>query len=368
MIIILLVTLAILGIAYFQVIQGIFSALVMAILSLLSAALAFALYEPLAQYLYPYLSGTSEGAALIGIFAATLIVSRMAFDYLIPGNVVIGLWVDRIGGGLLGILSGMIMVGMITIAMQMFPFDAKMLTYEPFDSTLQRQQSLSPFVPDEFTLGLVNTLSAGSLADKQELGKIHDDLLKEAFCSRNTAGLFGSVEAKTDSLTSVAVHIPPTNSPWEENIPQNPMIPTGEMDKYLVVRCALNESAADPEDKKNKKPARWALPATHFRLTTNAGKNYYPMAYLTYKDGKWEAEAAPLEEGDPMRPERAKLAVKRPIETGKTLTVDWVYRIPQSEEPAYLTFRQISKRNITGIKEGVMPSPDKALNRKEGRR
>ena len=145
MVIIILATVMVLGIAFYQVIQGLFSALIMTILTVLCAAVAMGYYEPLASaVLYTRQAETADAVALIALFVLPLLGLRMLVDRLIPGNVVFGRWADRIGGGVLGIFSGLIITGVLMVALQMLPFGASVLGYTPFDDALQRDQSLAP--------------------------------------------------------------------------------------------------------------------------------------------------------------------------------------------------------------------------------
>jgi len=120
MLIALVATILILGMATFQVVQGLFSSLIMAILTLLSAITAFSLYEPLCEgFFYDRMSSAyasyAPGVALLSIFLLVLVALRELADRFIRGNVSLGLWPDRIGGGVLGLLSGIIVTGMLTI-------------------------------------------------------------------------------------------------------------------------------------------------------------------------------------------------------------------------------------------------------------
>ncbi len=152
MLMIALALILVAGIAFFQVLQGTFSAMIMTILSILCAMAALNYYEPLAAwilslgqyqrdatYIYP--------ASLIAVFFVPLLGVRLIFDRLLTGNVGFGLWADRIVGGVFGVITGMVLVGMLGIAMQMLPWDAAIIGYKPYDDCLQRDMSLQPLRP-----------------------------------------------------------------------------------------------------------------------------------------------------------------------------------------------------------------------------
>ena len=368
MIVQIVVALLVLGIAFYQVVQGMFSALVMVILTVLSAAVAFNFYEPLAAgLLHARQPAYADGAALLGLFILTLLVLRIVSDRFLRGNVVAGVWADRVGGGVCGLITGMVLVGTLMIAAQMLPFGQSILGYRPFDDSLQRDQTLAPFYPDEFTIALVNSLSAGSLSSERKYGQVHDDLLLELFCSRNTGGRHGRVDAPAKAIKNVeAVTIDPD---WP-HVKKLPRMAADTPTDILVVRVVVGALARDEEDN------RWRLPATHFRLVAEDARSYYPLGYLTYvsqelaaernlPDAGWKLIPAPM---GAEHPEVGKLIVtRRWTDKAKSLAVDWVYRLPPKAEPAYLVFRRAAKVVIDGAPPGK-PYPQDALTRAGGKR
>ena len=122
MILSIIVTILVLAVAFYQVIQGLFSSLIMTILAILCALLAFSSYEPMAAaILYTRQAATADAIALVALFILPLLGLRILTDKLISGNVVFGPWADRIGGGALGLVTGMIMIGVFMVAFQMLP-------------------------------------------------------------------------------------------------------------------------------------------------------------------------------------------------------------------------------------------------------
>lgn len=367
MVLIILATLLVLGIAFFQVIQGVFSALIMAILSILSAAVAFSYYEPLAKLLYEHQPAAANAICLTGIFAVTLLALRLIFDRLIGANVVLGLWVNRIGGGFFGLIAAMVCVGVLTTSLQMLPLGATILTYRPFEDSLERKQGLAPFYPDGFTIGLVDMLSGGSLAGKRTFNSVHDNLPLEAFCTRNTAEQYGRVDAKPKDLMSVeAFEAPAPNlAPWRQDVPDNPLLDPTTLTKDIIVRCKVAEEASDPADAGSESKARWCFPGTHFRLTCSSGRSYYPIAYLTRTASAWEAQVPPIEENKPLR---AMLVVGRTKGTETFLIIDWVYRVAQEDAPHYMTFRQTAQLPLPAEPPQQMPPTAGALDKGTGKR
>ena len=363
MILILIATVLILGIAFFQVVQGLFSSLIMTILTVLSATVAFNYYELLAEtLLYTRQPATADAIALVATFLVPLLCMRLLLDKYMAGNVVMNVWADRIGGGVLGVITGMIMVGVLMIAAQMLPFGDSVLMYRGFDDTLRRDQGLAPFYPDEFTAGLMGVLSDGSLKGENRFEKVHDDLLLEVFCARNTAGKGGRIDAMPDSLRVLGVYRVERNAAlWLDDVPASPFIDRTKPTKIIVVRVEVNDSAIGEHN-------WWRLPATHFRMTTDAGRSHYPLGYLTYMRNerpKWACHTPPITDG---LGQIAKLIVERGRDKRRSVTIDWIYRVEMEENPAEMIFRRAAKATLPKAKTSPPPAADGILDRTKGDR
>ncbi len=396
MILIIVAAGLVLGIAFYQALQGLFSSLVMAILTILCAALAVNFYEPVAAaLLYSRQPAYADAVALTALFVLPLLALRLVIDKLIAGNVVVGQWADRIGGGLLGVITGILHVGILMLALQMLPFGPNILDYEPFDESLQREDRLVPFYPDEFTIGLGRVLSAGSLSGQRKFAEAHDSLLLELYCARNrpekvrrggrrrreqVRGRGGRFDAFPGYLAvSAAYECPPGRVKRWCRTKLEPLLLAGALDherdyepgggKIVVIRVQVHEDARED----GTVPAIrnwWMLPATQFRLVSESGKSFFPVGYLTYvpKDGEVaRIEARRLgKNAKPqdwlfIAPERgeageylfARLTVERQWTTQKrALTADWVFRVPATEVPAYMVFRRVARAQVPAVVTG----------------
>ena len=367
MIVIVLATLLVLGIAFNKVVQGLFSSLIMTILTVLCAAVAFGYYEvAAAAWLYSRQPTTADAVCLVALFVLPLLGLRLLLDKLISGNVVMSTWIDRSVGGVLGLVTGMTAVGVLLVAMQMLPFGPAVLGYRPFDTAMERDQRVWPFYPDEFVVGLAKTLSAGGLSGQRPFGHVHDDLLLEAFCARNDAGKNGRTDAQDGDLKVLDVFEPndPDKPKWMDDVPANPRLSEPGLGKIVVVRVSVSRNAR--EGAAADKAARWwVLPATQFRLACSSRgpetHNYYPVACLTYvetplpkepEDMHWKCIVPGKEDG---KLQFATFTVERPPEgrkmkkkkgekrkDAKGLIVDWVYRIAESDTPEYVAFRRMA--------------------------
>jgi len=281
MILIVVAWLLILAIALYQSLHGLFSAVIMAFLTTICAVFALGYYEWLGPaFLYSTQPAYADALSLVLHFVIPLLILRTVFDKLIIGNAPLGGWADRASAGLLGLYIGTVMVGILAIALQMLPYGSSVLGYEPFDRSLQRTNRI---YCDEFALGVFK--STASLASDQSFDTVHDDLLLELFCARNTAGLNGRVDAPPDALTIPAAFKP--DKKWEQvidhkTLPSDPCRPSVKSDVLIVQARVSNKARSD------RKGDDWyRLPVTHFRLVTKSGVSLYPLGAIAPHEGKW---------------------------------------------------------------------------------
>lgn len=365
MVLMVLAALLILAVAFYQAAQGLFSAMIMVILTVLSAAIAFNYFDALAGVLAGRLGAYAHGVALLATFAIPLLALRELFDRLIRGNVDLGAWASRLGGGALGILTGMIIVGMCLIVVQLLPLPGTIVTYQPYDSALESADAGPVRWAGDFTLGLMKLLSRGSLRpllSSERLGLAHEDLQLEAFCARSRPKGARADSPPNALEVAYARVVPAAGSEAARGIADKAGLErlreaapgyrrskaqlTDEDTKVLVVRVKVDEQARHEEDD-------WfRLPATQFRLVTKRGRSFYPVAYLTYA-GAWQVNTSSTETG---KAEVADIIVARQWtkEDGpKKLVVDWLYRLPADAKPDYLVFRRTAGARVQPPDEGM---------------
>ena len=370
----LMAVILVLAIAFYQVVQGLFSAMIMMILTILCAAVAFEYYEPVAvAFLYERQGAYAEGASLLALFVIPLLLLRIAFDKLIGGNVVMGLWVDRIGGWAVGIVTALVLVGVLCTVVVMLPFGESILGYTSHNSQLEEDQTL---VPMTFTLGLVDALSKLGLGGGTAYLDRHPDLLLDAFCARNTAGKNGRRDTPTNALKVIGVFEPkvgglnddipksrpdPTAAesrpaPKKLVMPSYPLLEDPEQ-KTVIVRVSVSDKARSEDEKDNW----WRLPGTHFRLVSKTSRSYYPVGYLTAlsveairarkapepEEADWRCHLPPKDESGQTL--LADLIVERKWyrEGGPdNLVIDWVYSIGKDEKVDRIVFRRVAIETV----------------------
>lgn len=131
------------AVAYFQYAQGLFSALLTAIISILAAVLAVGYHEFVASYLLSKMPDEADAVALVGIFVVAFLAMRLIFDRLVPGNVRYPVLVDKIGAGAAGVITGLFSTGILAVAAQTLPFGASIGGFTRQDTGPDRPVAIS---------------------------------------------------------------------------------------------------------------------------------------------------------------------------------------------------------------------------------
>lgn len=125
--------------------------------------------------------------------------------------------------------------------------------------------------------------------------------------------------------------------------PDNPLLSRTERvgeTAIVAIRVAVDQNARDEQDD------WWRLPATHFRMVTQAGRSFYPVGYITWSGGRWILSTVETEK---KVARIGKIVVARAWrEKGgpSERIVDWIYRIPAKDRPRYVVFRRTAKAPI----------------------
>jgi len=202
-------------VVFFHYVQGFFSAFLSAVIAVIAASLAISYHEPIVYKVFQgKLADSAFAMSLVALFAVVYLVLRVIFDKLVPGNVRLPAALDRIGGGIMGLIAGVFGVGIVAIAVQTLPYDASIGGYSRYELKEDRNVSVggagggraedmqvveelkgdkfedqdkrSLWVPvDEIVLGFVQKLSdGGSLAGGQTLAAVHPNYVEEMYASR----------------------------------------------------------------------------------------------------------------------------------------------------------------------------------------
>ena len=153
MILNLLLIALILAVAVFWSTQGLFSAFLHLVTTVVAGAVAFALWEPLTQgLLLDAVPSWAWTAGLLLPFGLTLIVLRLVSNKVVGGNLKLPGLADQALGGVVGAVSGVITVGVCLIGFGFLPLGAGLLGYQPLE--VKADGTLGTPVNDEVTTAL----------------------------------------------------------------------------------------------------------------------------------------------------------------------------------------------------------------------
>lgn len=176
----------ILLIAYWWANQGFFSSILHFVAVVCAGAIAFAFWEPLVVGLVLQNSGFDNyawGMILIALFMASLVVIRVAFDRLAPANVIIPHWANLAFGGLFGVGSAILTVGILMIAIGFTQSSNKILGMQGWARSgngIEKRDTL--WLPvHEWTIQFFEVISTGAFYPdftREPLKQVNPDLAK----------------------------------------------------------------------------------------------------------------------------------------------------------------------------------------------
>jgi hypothetical protein len=305
-------------IAYFHYVEGLFSATISAFCAILAAVLAFSYHE---MIIFTLLKGKvanyAHAMVLVALFALGYLILRVIFDKAVPGNVRFPLYIDRVGGAVMGIIAGIFATGILAIAAASLPFDqaspyarytlgdnrdvavsaggarqaedaqVKAPLDEAQPGQFNPEKAGGMILPvDDIVVNLVSKLSTGALAGKQSLASIHPSYLDEAFASRlgvqtganrvalNTEDIkqfnVGGVYT-IDQIAQADGELGDIRDKRKAVVDQ-PLRKPAPSDALLIVRGQFTRGAPDKDNNVRFAPASIRLVA--------GGKNYIPLGAI----------------------------------------------------------------------------------------
>jgi hypothetical protein len=177
---------AVLLIAYWWGNQGLFSAFIHLLCVITAGAVAFAVWEPLTLGLFMKGSAFDRyawAAALVGTFALTLAVLRVATNKLIPANVKLPRWADLSFGLVVGAASGVLTMGILLLGAGFVQSQTKIMGFVGYErnssSKIVRVNAM--WIPyHEITANFYSLLSVGSLSSGRPMRHYYPDLARMA--------------------------------------------------------------------------------------------------------------------------------------------------------------------------------------------
>jgi hypothetical protein len=385
----LVVALMVILIAAFWAYQGFFSSIIMFFEAVVALMTAFAFFEQV-HGLWAGSIGPGIGLplAFMLLFLATLVLTRVLTDKLIPGNVVFPLSMERAGGAVCGFFTGMILVGAALIAIQMLPIGSSVLGFERLQGGDQGPPTGKNFLlkPDAFVVGLANMLSDDRFGGGNPLAYAKPDYLMDLYSVRATPQTEARHVIPEDSLEVVSY--------WDgrqiDHVAQKAPIvdlirefsshpPANSLNKFLVCKVRLKLSAAHPD-----KPGEIRFRVPQFRLVGPSPAKVpsrRPRIQLAcgmsdiyiHKQHAWgevgDDQHLRLVRFSPftdfiLSPAASKAVSRSAGPGGESYEFDVAFEVPEEFEPWYLEFKRGARVEISKNMrlEGPPAAPGQSLS------
>ncbi len=167
---------------YFLAIQGLTSAFIMAVCTVLSMAVAFGATDYVVEaFLLTKLPDYAHLIAFVGLFVVTLAITRVSLDALVSRSNLLPHLLDRIGAAVVGFFTAMMVTGVLAIALQLVPWPSIIGFNRVPEGTELGDQPELWFQPDRAAARLGMELSDGVFAASggPTYAQRHPDLITE---------------------------------------------------------------------------------------------------------------------------------------------------------------------------------------------
>ncbi len=349
------------AIAFFQATQGLFSALIMTLLTLCCAAFALGVHEYVAiSWLAPkWRPDFSFALALGASFGISLLLLRAAMDNLIRRSCLLPSWVDRVGGAVCGLVTGITIAGIAALCLQLVPFGGSFLGYgrvelpnrvvdedqrgagDPTPPDPTRAEAELWFTPDRFVLGMLGVFSNGLFSADRSYNDDNIDYLRTVGW-RNAVPVevpryapAKSIEIKRHEPIAFVYSEAPSGR-FDQPPIYEPINPA-EGHKYHMVRVLLKKESQGMA-KSHLFTLRQFRVEGHDKGNPDRRQQFYPIAIQVDKDHdgtnrhvkikKWRRGDWPVTDD-----------VFTPRE-GNNNEVEIVFELPNDFEPEYLEYKR----------------------------
>ncbi|MGI9013517.1 MAG: CvpA family protein [Phycisphaerales bacterium] len=213
-------------IAYWWANQGLMSSILHFVAVVCAGAIALAFWEPLVVGVVLDNRGTDNyawGFILVALFVVSLFIIRFAFDRLAPANVQIPHWANLVFGGIFGVGSGTITVGILMIAIGFTQSSNEVMGFHGAKRTNLgiTVEETAWFPAHTLTARFYEFLSAGAFYPEfsaQPLKQVNPKLDEQAFSLiRDTYRQgTGKTSIAPDAVTVLKVHQATGSGPTEQ--------------------------------------------------------------------------------------------------------------------------------------------------------
>jgi len=383
----IIVFLMVVLVAMFWMYQGLLSSTIMFVETLIAFMLAWEFHELLHSVWRESLGdGMGLPLAFIGIFLVALLLQREITDRLVKTNVTIPVYFDRAGGGVMGLFTGLLLVGAALLPVQMLPIGADLFgfdrVYEVENKRAERK--LGFLSPDGFAIWIGNALSNNRFGAGNPLATAKPDFLVDMYGARDSTQTedFHFIPPKSIDVTAYwfTDRIDQVTQRMEGSKFTRDFVTESAGDsgtRFLVTRVLVRRSA-QPKDKPN---VRFRLPQFRIFGPPNVEGVGTPKCYLAvgmtdlYSNnahGISEVKADQTRRLVRFNPQTnfligdsvtKSITVKEASDAGEQVVgyeFDVAFEVPDDFEPWYLEFKRGARFDFT-----KSPTVKKELFKKE---
>jgi hypothetical protein len=335
----ILLVVFLIAMAYWWGLQGFFSAFLHLIVTIVAAAIAFAVWEPFVMgFLFHRMPEYAWGVGLLGPFILAMIVLRLPLDYLVGKNVHFHQIANLAAGGLCGVLSGILISGLTVIGLSYLPMGISLGGYqpvgiEPSGRTTDTGQRL--WVPvDHHAAAYFTKLSGGTFNAGHPMARYRPDVADQAAQFRlqrhydPNASLVATPPSV--SVTQMAIHKAPL--PNVDAATLNGLGPAAKQASNKIVAVeTLWQASPGVFDQGTLylSPVQMKLATRQGRSGDEQVKLHEPVAFSrTLATGRTEMS--------PITSDRLSAN-----SSDQRQSITWTFVVPAEAEPAYLFARQL---------------------------
>jgi hypothetical protein len=352
-----------LAIAFFQSIHGLFNSVVFFVLSVLCAVLAFALHEWIAySFLMQWKPDFALPIALAGVFGLLLTIARLVLDSVVQRAPLLPAMVERIGGGVFGLLTALLIVGVLATAAQMLPFGGTVMGFARFEEPKQSEEEEQDTAvvqeaaeqilqgegnnlllqPDRFAAGFVSMLSDGVFSGRRSFRADHPSLLTEIGWSQCAAPGSRRVaepqSLQVDELRKITHVYKKTLASTRDPETKYEMIPPKGNHEFWVVALTPGTGAMDSD-----KQHRFRLPQIRLVGKDEDDDEFMQLVPRAIRDHE-ELRKHVTEIVKGRDTTFSMLQLYGPEDDG---TIEVVFEVPRSFKPEYIAYKTGARKAIT---------------------
>jgi hypothetical protein len=223
--------------------------------AIIAGFVALAYFETLAAMLVGYAASValwSQTICFLLLFVLTLAVLQTLALQIGKEKVDMGLWPERVGRAVCGVILGYVITGQLLVALAVAPLPSQ-YPYPRFaDRNPDPSRPSAPlFSPDGFVTGLFGTISEGSFAaisSPKSFAVLHADFLDQIHMNRIKGSQDVSIRTNTP-----AISVPSRGGVWEApsslRDAEGKPVPARPGENLMLVRIEIKKSALNDAGK-----------------------------------------------------------------------------------------------------------------------